>query len=256
MPIIMDINRKVLMITRHCVTARREGEPADDASLTPESIQEMYHSAKAALRGFVIDHGVEPADVFVAHSHRRRTKYTGLTRVAGAYALQSTPSSHEDLDAMYEGQVPQIELAVDPRLAFEDMKFNEGAFQTQGDKAYIARWVGNPVATDYDGVNITPFTESVRRKGPCLVDALGRLIRGEKGLGVLATHAGVAESLIAAAVNSGRSSPVDNVDDIGGNVAREGFALIYLDGTPAGGCLASMVRDGRRYAVDLDRIGG
>ena len=65
-----------------------------------------------------------------------------------------------------------------------------------------------------------------------LCDSLHKLVNTEKKLGVLGTHAGIAESIAAAAINSARSSPITGVDDIGGLFDREDNALLVLDYDP------------------------
>ena len=248
------VERKVLMIGRHGLHESLPGDAEGDPSLTGKSIETMCRLAYDALNSFIINQVVQPQKAFVVHSPKKRAKYTGLSHITGAYGVRLTELSHRGLEEACRSHIPEVEVAVDPRLYFGDMEFNNDAYAREGDAVYVPRWIGDPSATSYDGVPITSFDEAVRRKSPCLVEALQCLAQGGKKLGVLATHSGVIEPLLVAAINSGRSTPVNRVEDIGGLVAKEQFALVYLDGTPAGDYTAKLVRDGQEYPINLDRL--
>ena len=76
-------------------------------------------------------------------------------------------------------------------------------------------------------------------------------------LGILGTHAGNAESIIIATINSIRHYPITNVNDIGGLFDRENNAHIILDQkVKSGNYKASLHRDGHIYRVNLQNLMG
>ncbi len=247
--------RKVLMITRHGLTQQREDDDVKNQSLTEQSIRDMYHQSQKALGTFVQDAGIEleGARFFIQHSPKKRARYTGLARVAGAFRCRPAPYSHELLD-----QIPFItyRAAPDERLDFEDLRLNDVALKKHGEVEYIARWMADPASPTYNDVRVTPFNDVVESRRPCLIEAINRLTRGEEDLGVIATHAGISEPLLTALVNSGRiDAPVEDIREIGGAVPREGFALVYLDEAKAGKVYnARMVRNGVEYPVSIENL--
>ena len=151
---------------------------------------------------------------------------------------------------------PYFPTQVDPRLGYEGLELNDEALKKEGELVYVTRFMGSLDKDTYDGVPVTPFNQIVKMLTPRLSDALRLLTRGPKDLGVLATHGCLVESIFTAAVNSALSSPISRIEDIGGHVPMEGFALIYLDGTPAENYTAKMVRNGQEYPINLDRLVG
>ena len=249
------IKRKILMITRHGVKEAQPGDIKGDESLKGASVLDMYHQAKVALNGYVTDEGIDPRRIFIRHSPSKRTLQTANSRVAGAFALHPVPSSSKTLDSLIFS-APYFPTRVDHRLGYEGLELNEEALKKEGDSVYVTRFMGSPDRDTYDGVPVTSFNQIVRMLTPCLSDALRLLTRGPKDLGVLATHGGLAESIFTAAVNSARSTSVAGVEDIGGPVPMEGYALFCLDETDAGSCQAKMVRNGQEYPINLDRLVG
>ncbi len=247
----MNTQRNVLVITRHGRKKKQlPHENPDDASLEEESIIRLYHQGKA-LSPLIVAERIQPADIFIDHSPKIRTKLTGLARVAGAYQMQPVPDSQEALEALpFDG----IETQARGKLDFADLVLNESALKAQGDEMYMTRWMAQPDSDVYDGMAVTPFNQFASSRKIYLANTIARLVRGEKRLGVLSTHGGVAEALITSIVNSSRSKPVQGADDIGGPVGQEGYAVMLLDGTPGGHHQARLIRNGEEYKVNLDRL--
>lgn len=246
----MTIERKVLLMVRH-------GEHEDNV-LTPESVQRIYDNTGSSLRDFVREHSIEPRDTLMRHSNAPRTEYTGRAVIAGALDLQPTPRSHQDLDALsFDG----IDIKEIKKLGYGHMKFNWDALVEDGDpnsETYLSRWLADPRATIYEGVEITPYNEIIQEGRDTLLDTLDTLFNNERNFGIIATHGAIAEALVIAAINPTRSTPVKNFDEIGGLFHMENFATLTVDytskGSPSGRrYVGTLRRNGQEYLVNLSR---
>ena len=233
----MKTERKVLLMVRH-------GEHEDNV-LNPESIANLCRNAGGSLTDYVREHGIKPEGTLIRHSDEVRTNYTGKAVIAGALGLTPVPQSQQDLDALsFDG----IDIREDGRLSFSDTRFNWDVLKADP-PAYLAKWLDNPNATTYDGIEITPYSEIIGAGYRTLQDSLFDLVSGRKDLGVLATHASVVEGIAIAAVNSARDTPVRDFDEIGGLFDTEDYATLVVDYTHEG------FPNGRRYIGSLQRSG-
>ena len=213
----MDTKRKIIVLTRHGDTPEVDGERQD--AVTDKSVRKLYDYTGSPLASFVRENNVSPQKVFLRHSDKKRTFYTGEAILAGALGFKPIPQSQDDLDKLdFSG----VDIQEHTGLGYEGVLYN--ATELNKDfEGYLIRWLSDPQATEYEGVKITPYNQVIRTGRKTLVDALGLAINGEKDLGVLASHASVVEALTISAVNSGRKSPVKNFNEIGGLFDREGF---------------------------------
>ncbi len=243
----MKTQRKILVMTRHGDTLNVDGKRLD--AITGDSITRLYENTGGVLRPHTKSDNTETA--FLYHSDKKRTLYTGKAILAGAFYLFPIPTSQEDLDNLsFHG----AEIQVDSRLGYEDLAYNEEAVEKEGLEEYIRKWIAQPKATEYGGVRITPFNEVVQRSRKCLQNAISTLEHGKK-LGVLATHGSLVEALAIAAMNTVKSIPIQDVNEIGGIFDREAFAMLILDQKEKSGSYqASLQRNGQDYPLDLSRL--
>jgi len=183
----------------------RHGEHEDNV-LKPESVSNLYRNAGGSLTDYVREHGIKPEGTLIRHSDEARTNYTGKAIIAGALGLQPVPKSQQDLDALsFDG----IDIMEDRRLGFSHTKFNWDALKADP-PAYLARWLADPDATTYEGVEITPYSTIIQAGRSTLSDTLDKLIDDERELGILATHASVVDALAIAAAISSEVKPFHN----------------------------------------------
>jgi len=247
----MTTERKIILFTRHGKPLTdRDGNRLD--AITPASIKRVYQKANEVLGDFVAKYHLTPGGIFMRHSDAKRTVDTGRASLAGALSYEPIPESQEDLDRI---PFPGLNIGEDQRISYGGAKYNVNAFKKNPDR-YVERWISNPDATAYEGVEVTPFNEVVQDGKDCWGDSFDSLSRREKNLGVLSTHSGIAEALMAAAVNSGRRNPIDNVEDLGGLFKPEDFAILELDFNTRSQNLtfSRLMRDGQKYNVDLAKL--
>lgn len=236
------------MITRQGFTERQNGDDVEDKSLSSWSIGNLYKQAKVAFKNYSEGNvGLEGNRFFISHSSRKRTRYTGIARIAGAFGYEPIPACQKDLDRV---PIERNAIGVDKRLDFSDIVFNDEALR-EGEGEYISNWIANSKSQELEGVKITPFDNLVRSRSPCLTRALNRLKSG-KDIGVLVGHGGICESLLVGAVNSARpDNPVRDISEIGGPMTPESFALIEFQYDSKGIYNSWMRRDGVQYPVNL-----
>ena len=246
----MDTKRKIIVLTRHGDTPEVDGERQD--AVTDKSVRKLYDYTGSPLASFVRENNVSPQKVFLRHSDKKRTFYTGEAILAGALGFKPIPQSQDDLDKLdFSG----VDIQEHTGLGYEGVLYNEAELKKDLD-GYIAKWFSDPKATTYEGIEITPYNEVIGASRKTLVDALGLAVNGEKGLGVLASHASIVEALTINAINSGRKNPVKNFDELGGLFEREEFATIFLDHkNKSSSYKAKLEREGKNYKMDLSSLG-
>lgn len=242
---------KILMITRQGFTERQNGEDITDKSLSPWSVGNLYKQAKDAFGEYMKDQVSDMGKnrFFISHSSRKRTYFTGIARVAGIFRYEPIPACQKDLQDI---RIARNAIGLDKRLDFDDIIFNEDELR-KGEEEYISNWVANSGSSNYEGSKITAFDEVVKTRKGCLARALNRLKSG-KDIGILATHGGICEALLTAAINSSRSEPVRDIVEIGGPVAPEGFALIQFQYDSKGIYNSWMQRNGIQYPINLKNL--
>ena len=247
----METERKILVISRHGKTPNGEDGLSLD-SLLPESVNSLYEKARAELGDETAAYNILPHASFLRHSDKVRTLNTGRSILAGIFGFEPKPEREEDLEE--SPHFRRIETAEDEMLSYENLKFNEDAIITLGLPQYIERWFAQPDATKYEGVEITPFNELLRTRRPCLADAVRILVRN-KDIGVLGTHASIADALTMIAVNSARKTPVTSFDEIGGQFEKEDFATLRVDYNPKSQIYeARLSRKEQDYKVDIGEL--
>jgi hypothetical protein len=249
----MGTERKVLLISRHGVKKGND--------IVPVSIAKLYAQNGGDLGDYCRSCGASPKEGFLRHSNQIRTLRTGKAILAGAFQIPIEASS-EFLDTL---TIPEIDVAEMKELCYPaDLKFNEEAAKNK-EAQYLSDWFAYPDATSYEGVEITPYRETAKQSQLGLESAMRHLmLHSDKGVfipsrkfGVLVTHAGITEGLIAAAINSGRPSdnPVQKLEEIGGPVPMEGYAKIHVDHNPKSGLYeAKLLRDCQSYNIDIEKL--
>ncbi len=243
----MDAQRKMIIFTRHGVRPEINGEEQD--SITLESASRVYANMGLYLQQFAQPNSLTPAQTFFKHTEKRRTLHTGNVALARAFGLPM-PIPTEDFAIL----IPGLNVAIDPRLDYKDFKYNEEALN-RDTEGYLRDMISAPDAISYKGIEVTPFNMFVEGSKGLLQDSIRKLDLRGKSLGVLSTHAGNAESIAIAALNSSRTSPIRSADDIGGIFDRENYATLILDQKGKSGLYESRLgRDGINYAVNLQNL--
>ena len=132
----MNTKRKMLLWTRHGDTSVVEGERQD--SITPESIIRLYKEGGAILRPFILGEDVKSNEIFLRHTKKKRTHYTLMALLARAFD-HTLSSLEKDLVI----PITDLDIAIDPRLDYEDIKFNEEALERDLE-AYTRSWISDP----------------------------------------------------------------------------------------------------------------
>ena len=245
----MKTKRKIILLTRHGITSNEPDSGRDN--LTSDSIIRLYEDTGGFLRESIGSEEIVPQNSFLWYSDKKRTLYTGKAILAGAFKRLPSPKSQEDLG---EIDLECVDIQEDPRLSYEGTKYNEKALYSDM-SGYFDRWFADPTANTYEGVEITPYNQVIETGRRCLVDALGNVLSGGKDLGVLATHGSIVDAINMVAINSARSTPFMDFDEIGGQFDREHFAALVLDHNQKSGAYeAKLVRDGQDYKVDLANL--
>jgi len=247
----METQRKLVVLTRHGVKQNGKGR---GNLLRPTSIQRL-HDVGRSLGKYISQEIINPDNTLIRHSDELRTLKTAKAILNGLYNEKVHSLSNRQLDML---QRLCYDVEQDDGLSYgADFKYNKNAFNEQGEGYYTAQWMADPDSTTYEGVEVTSFNEVLKSSETCLANNLAFLISGEhdKRLGILATHNGVIECIAVAAINSGRSSPILRLEDIGGHFPMEGNALIEIDHNPKSGIYtAKLRRDDQTYDMSLNQL--
>ncbi len=242
------MKRKNLIIIRHGVKQKGKGK---GNLLRPSSIQSLYDKGRE-LRGVV---STDPDKAFIMHSDEARTLRTVKALSNGIYLLDPEISTNNGLNNLTG--IP-TNIREDPNLSYgPDFKFNETAYVEHGNACYLDNWMRNPKATTYEGVEITPFSDMLRKSKSALKENIGLLINGlTKNLGTLSSHGGLVEAMTAAAVGSRKPRTVIELEEIGGDFNMEDHAIVEVDYDPEGIITpeARLRRGDQVYAMSLTNL--
>lgn len=245
--------RKILLIGRHGKAPQRpEGGSFDE--LVPEAVGEICRDVGVPLQEAVQD--IKQEDTFLTHTDAVRTLYTGQAVLVGAFDMQPSegtnpPQSHEDL-ALYD--FSRIDTTEDLRFKIEDIHCNLEVYKRDGGNAIINYWLANPTATEHDGVEIVPYESLRGRVMEGTRAGINSLASGDKDLGIIASHASIAEPVVMSLINSARKVPIERVEDIGGSFGMAEFAQLELVRTPSGMYTARLKVKDEEYDVDLYKL--
>ena len=118
----------------------------------------------------------------------------------------------------------------------------------------IDYWLAHPTARTHDGEPIETYDSVSSRTRHGVQDVVRRVLDDEKRFGIVTSHATVVEPALIHVVNSGLSTHLKRVEDIGGMLAQEEHAKLVIDQTDAGTYTASLVIKGQEYSVDLQGL--
>jgi len=243
--------RKLIAITRH---GEKQPKPNDNF-LTLESLSRMYNDTGTAIREVADEYDVDyaPETSLLTHSEMPRTRRTGRCILAGTNQIPVTPLTNESLDELV---IPGLTEKEDKLVGFSDLKYNADVWKAS-EADYMARWIGNPDATEMDDVEITSFNDWKAMRGELLTKLVRETLKSENkdgkpyNLGFISSHGGVADAFAAALIDSGRATSGEKIEDYGGMFEQEGYALLALDTDSSS---ATLLRNGDAYPVDLNRF--
>ncbi|MEK6901181.1 MAG: hypothetical protein AABX37_02465, partial [Nanoarchaeota archaeon] len=158
------------------------------------------------------------------------------------------PTNQEDLQ--HYQSLDFIHTVEDPRLGMGTVEpCNLNVYKAQGAGACLNYALQHPEAAEHEGVPIEPLTSLRARTSSAVRDNLTTLIEGRKDLGVLISHATLIEHPVLALINSGRQTPITDINDIGGAFDMGEFAVLRVEQTDGGDYLANLERKGQKYDV-------
>jgi len=238
------MKRKILIMERHGIKRKKQGN-----ALTSESIRSLTLKG-TGLRGVV---STNPEEAFIRHSDEPRTLRTANALSNGIYLINPSISTNSELDVITG--IP-TDVAEDSGLSYgPDFKYNKDFLKEIGADAYIEWMLRNPTKTSFKGQDTTSFAEWLAKTNDALKSGLTDINAVGKRLGILASHGGLAEALMANAVNSCRKTPVTNPDDMGGMFQMEDYAVVELDYHERTGLDNARVRRGDQvYDMDVSKI--
>ncbi len=252
----MASRRFYLVLGRHGKAPQKpEGGSVD--ALVPGAVGEIYQAAKSQLFVELLKEIVQLPETFLRHTNKVRTLYSGQALIAGAFALPAegedssyTPHTQEDLQKYDLLQF--IDTAEDSRVGMGTVEpCNLRVYKEQGPAACINYALRHPEATKHEGVPIEPLVSLGPRTVAAVQDSLDTLVQGRKDLGVLISHATLIEHPTLALINTGRQTPIADINDIGGPFDMGEFAVLRVEQTDGGFYTAALERKGQKYDVHL-----
>ena len=181
----MKTERKIIGINRHGVKPPKvDGKDVD--AITIDSAQALYAKG-VSLRPTIDQMGATPEQAYLRRTEKIRTLHSGESFLKGAFGY-GLPRTEADFATPIEG----LDIAIEPRLDYSDLKFNETAMNEIGPDAYVRNWVANPNQEMYDQVAVTPFSAVVESSRGLLKESIQRLRNTSMKLGQLSTHSGLA----------------------------------------------------------------
>jgi hypothetical protein len=247
--------RITMLIGRHGKAPQKpEGGSYDE--LVPEAIPEIYKDTGLPLQAIVQEHGITQETSFLVHTNKIRTLYTGQAIVVGAFDMQPSngtnpPQSQEDL-ANYD--FSKVDTAEDPRFKISTPNINLPIYKEFGTDPCMNYWLANPEATEHEGVPIETYVSLSSRSNEGIKDNIERLISYPKDLGIIVSHGTVIEAPIVTLIDSGRTTPIEKMEDIGGSFEMAEFATLTIDQTKGGLYTATLEYKGQKHNVDLRKI--
>lgn len=254
----MATERKILLIGRHGqAPQKQEGGSID--TLVPEAVQELYARGSREGKAMVAEYKATPDRVFLNHTDARRTRYTGLAFLIGAFGLTSIirsetpPQSVDDL-ADY---IVDVDIGVNKALSIRKPNVNQAVVKDPRDYSpAIDYWLQHPEATEHQGEPIESYATLLPRCVEGIKAPIHKLVNNPlRYIGVVITHATIIEPVVIALIASERSSPrIKRTADIGGGFDMGEFAALTIDRTQGGVYTASLNVKGVSYRVDISQL--
>ncbi|MDO8741288.1 MAG: hypothetical protein Q7J54_06990 [Candidatus Woesearchaeota archaeon] len=246
--------RKLLFLGRHGKAPQKpEGGSKDE--LFPEAITDTY-KVGSSFYEMIRENGITPEKAFFRHTDTNRTNLCGKTFLVGAFNMQpregmNPPKTQEDL-ANYD--LSPIEISEDSRFNIVDNGVNLEVYKKEGSAGNIDYWLANPMATEHLGKPIEQYVSIYTRSREGIVDNIKKLVNDKKDLGTIVSHAVHIEIPLLVLIDSGRSTPIKKVEEIGGTFQMTEFAYLAIDTTGGGISTASLNFKNKDYKVDLNKL--
>jgi hypothetical protein len=254
------VQRKILLIGRHGKAPQKpEGGSVDE--LVPGAVKEIYDAVGVPLQAEVAEMETSSARAFLERSNKIRTEYTGQAVLVGAFNMLPEgdgihPPENQEHLAQYPGLREVLTIADNPGLIVANPNINLEVYKRDGPAANINYGLANPQATEHEGVPIEPFVDLTKRLNASTKIALERLTERPYDFGVMVTHATMVEPALIDMINSARSTPLQNAEEIGGAFSMAEFANLTLDQTDGGVYTATLNIKEDQYKVDLGALLG
>jgi hypothetical protein len=258
--------RKILLIGRHGV-APQKPEGGSEDWLVPESVADLYIEG-LQMQDEILEIGASPNTTSVRRTNKDRTEDTALARIAGVFGMFPDVRTIRSAAGVFYGRVPpksREDLARYVGLkdveVIRDDRFNIGACSLKAYKENGAAWMLNdylarPNASEQCGESIETFNSQMARNKAGLVEYLTEVVEGDTQFGNLITHATCIELPWMLVVNSGRDTPIERIEDIGGASSMEEYGKLTIDRTEGGLYTAKFELKGQKHKVDLQKLLG
>jgi hypothetical protein len=231
---------KIIMIGRHGKAPQKpEGGSFD--TLLPEAVPELY---KQGIH--LQEYGFQPADASLRHTSSKRTRMSGEAVLAGIFGY-TQPETVEDIA---QSDLTDVQTIEDTRLNLrKPVHSNMAVYKAQGAGPQVDFGIQNPNVDMYEGEPIMPYATLRADTRASIMDA----VQDPRDLGLMVTHASMTEPSLITLVNSGRSTPVERIADVGGTFGMAEFAELKIE-EDGGIYKATLHYKDQDFKVDLDNI--
>jgi len=253
----MDTQRRIILVGRHgdkevVVTDKKK---VKTGRITPESIVSLYQKGKD-FSGQANEIDAELGSTVLRISDQNRTRASAQAFLIGALGIPridgtfQSPTDEADLDKFDYGV---LETTVEPGLSYVHEDFSDKGYRKVGMERYIDNLLQNPDSEEFMGESMVSLNEWRERANPPVRRLINYVVSDESGivLGVAITHNGPGEVSILDLINTGRSTPIENMGDIGGTLAVEDIAQLTVDRTKGGLYTVTLGYKGMDHKVDL-----
>jgi len=207
--------------------------------------------------------GASPKTTSVRRTNKDRTEDTALARIAGVFGMfpDSTMSNKQDSVLPKSKEELGHYAGLRNVQVVRDDRFNIGVCSLKAYKENGAAWMLNdylqrPEATEQCGEPCEAFNSQMARNKAGLVEYLTEVVEGDTKFGNLITHATCIELPWMLVVNSGRDTPVERIEDIGGASSMEEYGKLTIDRTDGGLYTATFNLKDVDYKVDMQKLLG
>ena len=253
--------RKIILLGRHGV-APQKPEGGSEDWLVPESIAKLYIEG-LQMQDEVLETGATPRTTSVRRTNKDRTEDTALARIAGVFGMypDSTmangrnsvlPKNKEELG--HYARLREVQVVRDDRFNIGNCSLK--AYKENGAAWMLNDYLARPEATEQCGEPCEAFNSQMARNRAGLVEYLTEVVEGNTKFGNLITHATCIELPWMLVVNSGRNTPVERIEDIGGASSMEEYGKLTIDRTEGGLYTAKFELKGQEHKVDLQNLLG
>ena len=255
------IERKIVLLGRHGVAPQRpEGGSYD--YLKPASIANLYIEG-LQMQDEILEVGATPKTTSVRRTNKDKTEDTALARIAGVFGMfpDSTMSNRQDSVLPKSKEELKHYIRLKDVQVVRDDRFNIGVASLKAYNEKKATWMLNdylarPEATEQCGEPCEPFNSQMARNRAGLVEYLTEVVNGDTQFGNLITHATCIELPWMLVVNSGRDTPVERIEDIGGASSMEEYGKLTIDRTVGGLYTAIFELKGQEHKVNMQNLLG